>query len=723
MGERALAFLKRYAEIWLALIVLVATVVVAERQPPLVTSLREAVFDTYQRWQPRPYQPSPVRIVDIDDESLTRVGQWPWPRTQVADLVVKLRDLGVAVIAFDILFAEPDRTSPKQVLPLWGDTGREMEGLANNLVDHDRVLAETIATANVVTAVAFTGEQLDSVLPPPKSGFAAAGEDPLPFMMGLRGATVNLPEFDAAAVGLGAINTSGSASVLRRVPLMVRYRDRDQPYPALSAEALRVAQGASTYMVGSAGASTTTRLIDQDGINYVRVGAILAPTDRSGHFRVHYTDAVPERFIPAWKILEGEVSREEVEGMIILVGASAAGLKDQRATPVQPVVAGVTVHAQVLEQMIHQAWLTRPGWAGRAELLFLTVLGLAVIILSAKLGPAWTAVTGSVGLAAAAGFSWYAYSELRLLFDPIYPGLSVIAIYLVASLVGYLKTERKRKFVQNTFSTLISPNLVQFFIDNPAQVRLGGERRDCSFVLTDLAGFTSLVERSDPGELVKVLNEYLEQMTRIAFDHDGTLDSVVGDAVAVMFSAPRVQPDHARRAVACALAMDAYAQDFAERKRTEGVALGHTRIGVNTGPVVVGNIGGELHSDYRALGDPINTASRLETVNKHLGTRICVSGTTVAQCADFVGRPVGTLVLIGKSEGVEAYEPLSRQDFSSHRVTGYIDAFNRLDAISDGALPAFTALNEAYPNDPLVKLHLERLERGETGRVIVMTAK
>lgn len=716
------AFLNRHAEIWLALIVLIGAVVVAEREPLMLTSLREAVFDTYQRWQPREYQPAPVRIVDIDDETLLRVGQWPWPRTQVADLVARLRDHGAAVIALDILFSEPDRTSPRQVLPIWGGGGAEIQALSRRFADHDAVLAETMRTTKVVTAAAF-GHELPQIAPPiRKFGFAHAGDDPMPFLQSFPGATANLAELDAAAAGLGAINFLG-AGILRKVPLLIRYRDEAQPYPALSIEALRVAQGASTYLVNSTGASQTTGLIDQWGINQVRAGAVIVPTDPSGRFRVHYTAEVPERFIPAWRIFDDSAPRDTIEGMIVLVGSSAAGLKDQRATPVDPVVSGVTVHAQMIEQMIHQSWLQRRAWAGPAEIGFLVVLGLAVIILSARLGPAWTAVTGGVGLAAAAVISWYAYAEWRLLFDPVYPGLSVIGVYLVASLVGYLKTERQRKFVENTFSTLISPNLVQFFIDNPAQVRLGGERRDCSFVLTDLAGFTSMVERSDPAELVKVLNEYLEQMTRIAFEHDGTLDSVVGDAVAVMFSAPRVQTDHASRAVACALAMDAYAQDFAERKRAEGIPIGHTRIGVNTGPVVVGNIGGEQHSDYRALGDPINTASRLETVNKHLGTRICVSGTTAEQCANFVGRPVGTLVLVGKSEGVAAFEPLTPEEFASDRVAGYISAFAQLETDRDGALSAFSALQSVYPDDPLIKMHFDRLSLGETGRTIVMTEK
>ena len=300
--------LKHYAELWLALIVLIAALVIAERNPALVTSLREAVFDTYQRWQPRTYAPAPVRIVDIDDETLTRVGQWPWPRTQVADLVVKLRELGAAVIAFDILFSEPDRTSPRQVLPLWGGADRDIQVLGSRFADHDQVLADTFRTMKVVTAAAFGDELPQIAAPERRFGFAHAGDDPMQFLQAFDGATVNLSELDAAATGMGAINFLGSAGILRKVPLLIRYRDEPQPYPTLSIEALRVAQGASTYLVSATGASQTTRLIDQWGINQVRAGAVMVPTDPTGQFRVHYTAQVPERFIPAWRVLDGSAT-------------------------------------------------------------------------------------------------------------------------------------------------------------------------------------------------------------------------------------------------------------------------------------------------------------------------------------------------------------------------------------------------------------------------------
>jgi adenylate cyclase len=223
--------------------------------------------------------------------------------------------------------------------------------------------------------------------------------------------------------------------------------------------------------------------------------------------------------------------------------------------------------------------------------------------------------------------------------------------------------------------------------------------------------------------VVSLLNEYLDGMVRIAFQHDGTLDKIVGDAITIIFSAPVAQPDHAARGVACALAMDSFAQAYAEAKRSEGIRLGKTRIGVNSGPVIIGNFGGDTVFDYTAHGDAINTAARMESVNKHLGTRVCISGFTVAGCPDFIGRPVGTLVLKGKTQGIEAFEPLTEAEAGSSAAAAYRAAFDLLERQDPDANKAFAALAANYPDDPLAALHLKRLRAGETGTTSVMAEK
>jgi len=272
-------------------------------------------------------------------------------------------------------------------------------------------------------------------------------------------------------------------------------------------------------------------------------------------------------------------------------------------------------------------------------------------------------------------------------------------------------------------SRYFSPNLVSELADNPEFLRLGGERRDLTFVFTDLADFTPLVEQLDPLVIVPLLNEYLDQMTQIVFRHGGTTEKIVGDAVHAIFGAPKTQPDHALRGVACAMEMDAFSEAFRKKKNAEGIAVGVTRIGVHSGNAIVGNFGGDLFFDYTAHGDAINTAARLEGVNKYLGTRICVSEKVAVQIPDFDGRPVGTLTLKGKSQGLSVFEPLPPDLANAPQTESYRQAYAKLEAGDTGASRAFAALVGQYGEDPLATFHLKRLLAGEKGVAITFGEK
>jgi adenylate cyclase len=271
-------------------------------------------------------------------------------------------------------------------------------------------------------------------------------------------------------------------------------------------------------------------------------------------------------------------------------------------------------------------------------------------------------------------------------------------------------------------SRYFSPNLAQELAENLEFLKLGGERRELTFVFTDLADFTPLVESLDPSVIVPLLNEYLNGMTQVVFRHGGTMDKIVGDAVHAMFGAPIEQVDHTTRGVACAMEMDAFAEVFRKKKNDDGLPLGVTRIGVHSGPAIVGNFGGDLFFDYTAHGDAINTAARLEGVNKFLGTRICVSE-IVNQIPDFKGRAVGTLVLKGKSEGLKVYEPLSAEQSESPATEAYREAFAKLESGDAGASQSFAALVGQYGEDALATFHLKRLLAGETGVEIAFGEK
>jgi adenylate cyclase len=266
-----------------------------------------------------------------------------------------------------------------------------------------------------------------------------------------------------------------------------------------------------------------------------------------------------------------------------------------------------------------------------------------------------------------------------------------------------------------------SPNVAQRLAEDPESLDLSGERRELTFVFTDLADFTPLVETQEPSVIVPLLNEYLNGMTQIVFQCGGTVDKIVGDSVHAMFGAPIEQPDHTACGVDCAMELDLFAEAFRERKTEEGVVLGVTRIGVHAGPVIVGNFGGQLLFDYTAHGDAVNTAARLESVNKHLGTRICVSDKVVEQIPDFKGRPVGRIILRGKSQELKVFEPLTPERADAPAMLAYREAFTKLEAGDPVASQMFAAVVGQYGGDPLATFHLKRLLAGETGDLITFS--
>jgi adenylate cyclase len=290
--------------------------------------------------------------------------------------------------------------------------------------------------------------------------------------------------------------------------------------------------------------------------------------------------------------------------------------------------------------------------------------------------------------------------------------------------VEALREARKRQIAAErayaSLSRYFSPNLAQRLAGDVDAIDLAGQRREIATLFTDVASFTSLAETIQPSVLGPLLNDYLAGMTEVVFAHEGTVAKIIGDALHVLFGAPAAQPDHAARAVACALALDQYAQSFRDRWHQKGVAIGVTRIGVHAGPAIVGNFGGGRFFDYTAYGDTINVAARLEAANKQIGTRICISAALAAKVENFRGRPVGDLVLRGRTEAMRAFEPLTIEIYNNNATKSYLEAFGRLEANDPGAIAAFASHVGNQTEDQLASFHLKRLLNGATGTRIIM---
>jgi adenylate cyclase len=634
--------------------------------PPFVAQLRLAVFDEYQRLRPRPWVDANVTIVDIDDASLKQIGQWPWPRTRMAALVERLGALGAAAVVFDVVFAEPDRTSPAQLLQQWPEASADktLTGLVKQLPDHDAVLAGAMAGTPTVLGMILINRRT-AVRPAAKAGLAVAGDDPRPFLPTFSGAVTNLPAFEAAAAGEGSFNSAiDRDGMIRRIPIMVRLADGgggDDIYPSLAAEALRVAQGANTYVIKSSGASGVAAWGAHTGVSQVRIGQVVVPTDSEGRMWLYDTGFVPQRFIPAWRIFDATAPSERIKGHIVFIGASAAGLLDLRATPLNPAAAGVEVHAEAVEQMILGEFLARPDWMAGAELSWLLVFGVGLLWLLPRWGAAWCALSAGTGVVVSGGLSWLAFTELGWLVDPVYPSLAAILLYLVQSFLLFLRTESERRQVRTAFSRYMSPALVEQLARDPSRLKLGGEMREMTILFSDIRGFTAISETLEPEALTRIINRFLTPMTDVILRRGGTIDKYMGDAIMAFWNAPIDDAEHMTHAARAALEMISSlerlnaawaAEAAAVNRRHPHIAVG---VGLNTGLCCVGNLGSEQRFDYSVLGDTVNLASRLEGQSKTYGVPIVIGERTRAGLPAFACLELDLIQVKGKAQAVRIY--------------------------------------------------------------------
>ncbi|MHA1153541.1 MAG: CHASE2 domain-containing protein [Alphaproteobacteria bacterium] len=550
--------MKRLRQSIIPLVILALLLGLRILDPGATQQVRWLVFDTYQRIKPRIYDPRlPVRIIDIDDTSLAQIGQWPWPRPVMARLVERLTQAGAVAIAFDIVFSEPDRSSPEQALKVWPQT-LEVIALRESvaaLPSHDGLFAESIARAPVIAGFVLTHNE-GTQPPAQKSSFAIAGDDPRPFVLAFEGTVLNLPEIEAAALGNGAFNSTPEADlVIRRVPFVLRLGD--QLYPSLVAEALRVAQGARTYVIKSSGASGVTAFGEKTGIDTIGIGQLQVRTDANGRVMLHYSKSMPERFIPAWQVLEDGFDANLVAGQIVFVGTSAAGMQDLRATPLQRAIPGVEIHAQMIEQILTGEFLERPAFADAVELAYILALGLLLIVLLPMTGAVWGSIIGGLAIATAVGGSWYAFDAHRWMIDPILPSAMIMLVFLSDTVISYLTSEAQRRQVRGAFSRYLSPVVVERLAEHPEQLTLGGDLRDMTIMFSDIRGFTTISERfkDDPRGLTRLINRALTPMTDAVLVQGGTIDKYIGDCLMAFWNAPLDDERHAYHACQAALRM------------------------------------------------------------------------------------------------------------------------------------------------------------------------
>lgn len=633
----------QFVGVLIGLAIVAALTLLRASDPPLLKFGREVTFDEYQRLAPRPFEDLPVRVIDIDEASLKQFGQWPWPRDRIAALVDRLSEMGAAVIAFDILFAEPDRLSPRSVLR---DVVGVDSALIDRLPDNDETFARAIAGKPVVIGFGLSNE--GSYRPPVKAGFAFTGESPFDAPPRLAAATPIRPQLEMNAAGIGhiSLNPASSSAVVRAVPLLLS--DGETLYPNLALEALRVAQGASTYLLAGATGVPET-------ITVVKVGDFVVPVTAAGELWLYVSPDRPERYVSAGRVLaSGGASpdvKAAIEGSIVFVGTSAAGLLDIRTTALGHNVPGVSLHAQIVEQILSGQFLSRPDWADGLEILSIAVAGSLLVLLTTFVSPAVALACGLLITALALAASWFAFLHAGLLFDPLAPIFFGSITHFAATAYRFLVTDRERRVVRRAFGQYLSPSLLYRIEHTQNALRLGGDDRELTIMFVDVRNFTEISERLTPTEVVAFLNTLLDALSRHVIDNEGTLDKFIGDSIMAFWNAPVDVANHANKAAHAALAMR---ETLARLNDRDAFGFGGNRkvaigIGIHTGLACVGNMGAEMHFNYSAIGDAVNVAARIEAACKDVGFDILVSEATAKSLPGCALLDAGALALKGKS--------------------------------------------------------------------------
>ncbi len=701
---------------WPTLIVFIVLQAVAGS---IFATPRLALFDLYQRTMPRYRDSDPVKIVAIDNASLTAIGQWPWPRQIDAQLIRKILDQHPAAVGVDLLWSEPDRESPEQWLKQADDLPPSVADALRQLPSHDSLLRDALKAGPVTIGLGTLdkGPNTAGPLPPVREiGGAAEKWNLLP---DFGGALRSVPELDRAAPGHGLLSvTPDPDGAYRRLPMFSVVGGRLTPNFAL--EMLRLAVK-----------SPSIDLYPKDhGIQGIGIRDLELPTQFDGSIWINFSPRDDRRFFSAVDVLNGRVPADEFEQRLVLIGVTALGQgSDMRMTPLG-FMHGTEIHAQLLENIIAGRLAHRPEWARIGEPALTLILGMILIAALPAVRPRWqiTLAGSSLLLLAVLGFNlWRLDLALVDVATPmIGQGLVVIAF------IGGSFTEadsqrrrlrREREFIQTTFSRYVSPQVVERLVNDPSQVSLGGERKEMTFLFSDIQNFTTMSETLDSRELAALLNEYLDGMTDIIQKHEGMIDKFIGDSVFSIFNAPLNVENHAEKAINCQINLDNFAENFRSAKIATGLSFGITRIGVHTGIAVVGNFGSSARLAYTASGDAVNTASRLEGLNKHFGTRICASKGTVERSKNIAFRPMATVIVKGRTESVDVVEPFYPGRYPNDLVDRYLGAYEVLSGGRRGATDIFSELHKDFPNDPLVSFYTNRVIKGIYGVNITMDHK
>ena len=619
----------------------------------IFTSLQNYSFDTFQRILPREvYSEDPVVIIDIDDRSLAEIGQWPWSRNQLAKLTNQA--YAAAALGFDIVFAEPDRTNPQNLIANYSfdeAINKELAALPSN----DELFADAISNHGTVVLGQALNNKDNTKPSKNKFGLVTQGDDPKQFITNYLGAQNNIKILDDSASGVGSMSIGNNDVIVRQLPTFERIDE--QLVPSLALEMTRVAVGASTFQIKSSNASSEEAYGAQTGINNIKLGPLTIPTTPEGNAWIYFAPTKDILSVSAIDVILGTIPPEFFEGKVALVGTSAAGLLDLRSTPTEKNVPGVTIIAQFMQQIFANEFLQRPDWLFGAEFIAGLLLAVLITLGIQALGPIGGLSIFLVGSGGIMGSSYYFFKSKLFLVDPISPLIISLSVYVAVTFFNFLFTELERSRVRGAFAQYLSPEMVNRLAESSESLVLGGERKEMTFLFSDIRGFTKISEqyKDDPEGLTQLINELLTVLSNAILDHGGTIDKYMGDCIMAFWNAPTDQADHRQLAIKAAHSMNEALDEF--NAQTEGnldfkLEIG---IGINSGNCIVGNMGSDKRFDYTVLGDAVNLASRLESQSSNYGLHMIVGENTHIDDSEFTIIEIDKIAVKGKSSAETIY--------------------------------------------------------------------
>ncbi|MCD6433691.1 MAG: adenylate/guanylate cyclase domain-containing protein [Sulfurimonas sp.] len=665
--------------------------------PDYFQSLDNRVRDFYFKYRGSERTSDDIVIVDIDEKSIKELGQWPWERDKVARILTNLSESGVGIIGLDIVFAEADKTSPKRLAKKWGIDDK-------NMPDYDLMLAQTIANTPTILGYVFDfGIKSTEEAPQIPAIFIQKGKSYKEFLPEAKGVLTNLKVIQDAGYSSGYMNNIPDESgMIRSVPLLIKYHDG--VYPSLALEMYRIAINASRVTTLYSEAGVESIYLDKHSINSDRFGR-LHLNFRGVSKRYNYNSDVD--------VYNNSVRKELLEGKFILIGTSAYGLMDLRATPMDSVIAGVEIHANMIDNLLNNDMLVSPYWAEVADILVIIFIFFIVVFFYSRFSLLSLTIVYIFSVLAIMYANYYLLFVEHIILNSIFPLASMFVSLIGILGVNYFFEFRQKEMVKKSFSKKVSKQVMEDLLEHLDSVNLTSKEVEATIYFSDIRGFTTISEKlKSPKRITEFLNYFMDVMVQSVEKNSGTIDKFIGDAIMAYWNAPLKVNGHADKAIKTAL-HQIHQRDFMNKTISKNFGFDvDYGIGINTGSVVVGEIGSKGRSDYTIIGDSVNLASRLEGLCKTYKVRLVVSEFTVAKLKDnYVIQFLDIVRVKGKSEPVKIYEILSEGEADEHKLlelSEYDKAhgfYEKADFVKSKKL--FIKLYERYKK-PLYKLYEDR---------------